>query len=512
MRSSLFLLVVVALAACTQSRFSADLAPNFKPISVNYTRHWDKITHPFTGAAAIDIKSNNQYAVFVGGSQNQADALFMYENGKLIDKQAGTGLSPTPKTATYGATAIDINNDGRTDLIVARDDGVYLYLNLGNGTFEQRRIMLNMPVNASPFHVAVADIDHDGDADLYISMFVNFAHFRSATFNDPQHAKPNRMLLNNGDLTFTDITQSSGTAGVANTFESVFVDLDNDGWQDLVVANNTGPIEIFKNLHNNTFERLIPFAPFGFWMGVGVGDIDNDGDQDLFFPNVGDSIPLFLTKGDLHSNQTHTHDWLLLRNDGNFKFSNITVAKGLGNEGFGWGGVFEDLNLDGKLDLSVAQNYIKWPLHKWFKLSGRTFLQTESNSFLHNKTLGLESKNFTQSTLIVDLDGDGRQDFLWIPMQGPVQAYLNTSKNNFITLKLPADVATLGTRVRVKTADGVSYSKEIIAGQGFMTGNAPEISFGLGHQTEISSIEVTRPNGKTTTIPAIAINQKWPVK
>ena len=158
-------------------------------------------------------------------------------------------------------------------------------------------------MNSVPLSVAVSDIDHDGDGDLYISVFVDFPSFRSATYNDPTHAKENRMLLNNGDFTFTDITASSGAAGKQNTFLSVFADLDADGWQDLVVAQNTGEVEIFRNMKDRTFQSIATKSGYGFWMGVAVGDIDNDGDQDLFFSNVGQSIPTFLTAGDIRDDQ-----------------------------------------------------------------------------------------------------------------------------------------------------------------------------------------------------------------
>ncbi len=97
-------------------------------------------------------------------------------------------------------------------------------------------------------------------ADWYISVFVDFPSFRSATYNDPTHAKENRMLLNNGDLTFTDITESSGAASKQNTFLSVFADLDADGWQDLVVAQNTGEVEIFRKKSVRPSETLNLFV------------------------------------------------------------------------------------------------------------------------------------------------------------------------------------------------------------------------------------------------------------
>ncbi|MGB8221622.1 MAG: CRTAC1 family protein [Polyangiales bacterium] len=509
--SGLFLCALL-LHACTAHPDSPMPPAAFAPVPTEFTHAWDKTKHPFTGAAVIDIDGDGKFEIFVGGGEGQSDALLSYRDGRLVDIIEATGLSSL--TATYGATAIDMDADGDTDLFVARDDGVYLYLNSG-GRFRETRIAVDLPEHSVPFSVAISDIDHDGDGDLYVSAFVAFASFRSATYNDPTHAKTNRMLLNNGDLTFTDITQESGTASKQNTFFSVFVDLDSDGWQDLVVAQNTGEVEMFRNLKDRTFQPVATNTGRGFWMGLAVGDVDNDGDPDLFFTNVGDSIPLFLTDGYLHPDQTHTHQWRLLRNDGDFHFTDMTEAYGLTGEGFAWGAVFEDLNLDGQLDLFVAQNYIKWPLHKLFKLSGRTYLQDTregTREFHQESSLGMANKYFGQSPLIVDIDDDGRQDLVWINMDGPVRAFLNTSTGNYVTVVVPDTVAALGTRVRIKTENGESYTRDVIAGEGMLTDQTPELTFGLGKLDQVLSVTISRPNGETEVILAPPINQKLSIR
>jgi hypothetical protein len=404
--------------------------------------------------------------------------------------------------------------DGDTDLIVARNDGVYLYLN-DKGRFRGKRVAVDLPRNSVPFSVAVSDIDHDGDGDLYISVFVDFPSFRSPVFNDPTHAKMNRLLLNNGDLTFTDITESSGTAGKQNSFLSVFVDLNGDGWQDLVVEQNTGEIEIFRNMRNRTFQPVATKSGYGFWMGLAVGDIDHDGDQDLFLTNVGKSIPTFLTKGDIRADQRHTHESLLLRNEGDFRFSDVTASYGIAGEGFSWGAVFEDLDLDGQLDLFVAQNYIKWPVHKFFKLPGRTYLQRRIKGapmFLHAPSLEIENAYYGQSPLIVDMNDDGRPDIVWINMNGPVRAFLNTAQGNFVTITVPDTVRALGTQVTIETDQGKSYTRNVVTSVGLMTDQSPALTFDLGKAEQVRRVIVRRPNGQIEVIPAPPINQKTAIK
>ncbi|HEX5647584.1 MAG TPA: CRTAC1 family protein [Nitrospira sp.] len=503
---------LLLLSGCASGATALSPATPFTPVPVDFTHTWTKGTHPFTGAAVIDVDGDGTFEIFVGGGAGQRDALLSYCGGRLVNIESGTGLSKD--STTYGSTAIDLDADGDTDLLVAREDGVFLYLN-ERGRFQERQIPVDLPTDSVPFSVAVADIDHDGDGDLYVSVFVNAKTFRSATFNDPTHAKPNRMLLNNGDLTFTDITDSSGTASKQNTFLSVFVDLDSDGWQDLVVSQNTGAVEIFRNMKDRTFQPITVSSVFGFWMGVAVGDIDRDGDQDLFFTNVGRSIPLFLTTGDLHKDQRHTHDWMLLRNDGNFHFTDVTNAYGLAGEGFAWGAVFEDLNLDGQLDLLVAQNYIKWPVHKVLKLSGRTALQSIESGmpvFQHSPALGLENAYFGQSPVIVDLNGDGKQDLLWLNIDGPARAFLNTALTNYITILVPDTVAALGTRITLETDKGKSATRAVIGTVGMLTDQTPELSFGLGDRERVLRAVIQRPNGQIEVIAAPPINTKIRLK
>ena len=499
---------LLLLSGCASGSTTLSPPTPFTPVPVDFTHTWTKGTHPFTGAAVIDIDGDGTFEIFVGGGAGQRDALLSYRGGRLVNIEPGTGLSND--STTYGSTAIDLDADGDTDLLVAREDGVFLYLN-DRGRFQERRIPVDLPVNSVPFSIAVADIDHDGDGDLYVSLFVNAKAFRSATFNDPTHAKPNRMLLNNGDLTFTDITDSSGTASKQNTFLSVFVDLDSDGWQDLVVAQNTGAVEIFRNMKDRTFQPIAVSSIFGFWMGLAVADIDKDGDQDLFFTNVGTSIPLFLTTGDLRKDQRHTHDWMLLRNDGNFRLTDVTDTYGLSGEGFAWGAVFEDLNLDGQLDLLVAQNYIKWPVHKWLKLSGRTALQSTKYGrpvFQHAPALGLENPYFGQAPVILDLDGDGKQDLLWLNINGPARAFLNTTRANYLTIVVPDTVAAIGTRITLETDNEKSDTRAVIGTVGMLTDQTPELSFGLGDRDRIARVVIQHPNGHTTVIPTPPINSK----
>ena len=484
------------------------------PVAFEHVVSAHGIVYPFMGAAAIDIEGDGMMEVFIGGGDGQEDGLLSFENNQLVNIIEESGLSS--EAATYGATSIDMDNDGDSDLLVARDDGLTLYLNEEvnqERVFVGEQIPLPITGDAVPFSVAVADIEQDGDVDLYVSIFIEATSFRPRTFNDVSNAKQNVMLLNNGDLTFTDITEIAGVAATQNTWNSLFVDLNGDNLQDLVVAQNTGAVELFRNIGNTTFQAIPTNSGLGFWIGVAVGDIDKDGDQDLFFSNVGNSLPPFpfSPRPDLLENQTLVSEWLLMRNDGHFNFTDVTAEYNLTGNGFAWGAAFEDLNLDGYLDLLIAQNDFTIPAHQWLRLPGKAMLQIPSlqgKGFYHINELGLNNRDFAQSPLIADIDGDGRQDILWINRNGFIRAFLNQSGHNYINIALPDSAEYLGAKITVETEQGTSYTKEVISNVGSMTDQTSELVFGLGDVTEVKKIKITWPNGKEKVIDDPAINEK----
>ena len=478
----------------------------FQEVATPFTHVWAEPSHPFTGAAVIDVDGDGAFEIFVGGGEGQADSLLSYRDGQFVNVIAGTGLSNASE-ATYGTASSDMDGDGDVDLVVARNDSLTLYVNEG-GKFQAQDVPIKLGADAVPLSVAISDVDADGHPDLYVSAFVSFPAFRSATFNDPAHAKLNVMLRNNGDLTFTDITAQSNTAGLNNTFHTVFADLDNDRDPDMILAQNTGEIEIFENDGKGVFSSVATNSGYGFWMGLAVGDIDHDGDQDIFVSNIGTSIPDFLTDGDLTEDQRHYTKWILLQNGGGMKFSDITADMNLHGYGFAWGAQFEDLNLDGEVDILVAQNYIKWPLHRWGPLDNKALLQIdapEGRAFYQVPDLGLDNPFFGQSPMIVDIDGDGRADVVWLNMNGPLRAFLNTSEGNYMTVRIPDSPNMLGATVTLTLSNGKAISRQVIASTGLLTDPTPDLHFGLGSAT-VQSVELVMTNGQRKSIDAPAVN------
>jgi hypothetical protein len=476
--------------------------PRFEEVPVDFAHRWDHETsHHLTGAAVLDVDADGREEIFAGGGAGQPDVLLSVRGGRLVDRIAGTGLSSL--AATYGSCAIDLDGDADVDLVVARNDGLTLYRNDGRGRFRAQPLPVALPEHSVPLAVAAADIEHDGDADLYVSVFVDFPHFVPATFNVPAHAKSNLLLRNDGDLRFTDVT-TGVTASKQNTFTSAFVDLDGDRYQDLVVAQNTGQVEILRNTRDGGF-AAVPFASgYGFWMGVAAGDVDGDGDQDLAFTNVGDGFPAFAVKGDRRDDQPYAGGWRLWRNDGGFRFTNITHEAGLDGMGFAWGLVFEDVNFDGRLDLLAAQNYVKWPVYRLFKFPGKVLLQTSPGAgagatpeFRAADAAG--NPAYGNSPVIADLDGDARPDLFWLNNDGPSRAYLNRSEGRAVVVAMPDAPSSLGARVRLE-GGGAGYTREVASSSGLGSDSSADLVFGLGTAERAERLVVSWPDGRTLVI------------
>ena len=476
-----------------------DKIPTFTEVDFDFTHKYNKKAKPFLGSAAFDVDGDGVDEVFIGGGEGQDDAFFRYTGNGF--ERFGAGSSFNGTSATYGVSAIDIDNDSDVDLLLARREGVYLYTNQ-DGSFTEGKIDVSFQDKAFPFSIAAGDINNDGAVDLFISTFIVPDQFKAATFNVSNHRTANVMLLNDGNNNFQDITNDAGLSYEQNVFLTSFIDLNNDDWQDLVVAPNTDVVRIFENNRDNTFREHIGYTDFGFWMGLTAGDIDKDGDQDLFFTNTGTTIPDRFARGDLRSDQVFDGDWVMLRNDGNFKFTQVQKELNLSGYEFAWGALLEDMNLDSRLDLIVAENYIKWPAHKLKKLPGRFLVQDSSGHFVPAiEETGATNRHYGITPLVSDFNQDGFPDLVYVNLDGPSKAYINDGGlNHYITIALPDNTDSLGARVRVIMPDRSIIERHVISSNGFLSDQSADLIFGLGVESSVRQVEIIWRDGEKKII------------
>jgi hypothetical protein len=360
--------------------------------------------------------------------------------------------------------------------------------------------------------------NRDGKPDLYISYFISNNKYRGTIFNDPTHNRPNVLLKNisgKNDIKFKDVTVDTNTAGKYNTFTSAFIDVNNDDLPDLVLSNDNGLIEILENKNGEKFKRHeLTNIGLGNWMGLAAGDIDSDGDQDLFLTNLGEDLRRDkISQGDVKKGQFQVFKHALLRNDGNIKFVNVIDQKGDKElaSGFGWGAMYEDLNYDGKIDLIFAENFMLHPLHWIFPGVGRFFTQNKEGNFKRN--FNYQNPQFGQTPLFADINKDKIKDVIWVNNRGPTTAYINKSINNYINVKLPETTEFVNAKITLDDNKGNKQYREIVqGGLGFGSDSSNVVSFGLSNDIKVNKITVKTIYGKIYTVNKPKINSTLTLK
>ena len=452
--------------------------PSFTKTEIDFTHQYDKNKAlAFLGGTFFDLENDGKNEFIITGWADQADGVFHYNWGKIVDITAQTGIAnPLP---SYGAYAIDFDENGYDDLFIARQDGIYYYENT-NGRLNEKKLEITLPKNAIPLDIDFADIDGDANLDMYVSTFIDQSLFRSAVFNDANHVQRNLLLQNDGDLKFSDITKESGLDITANTFTASFADLDNDGDADIVISPNTDTAKIYKNT-DGKFSLAYENNIYGFWMGLALSDYDNDGDIDVFFSNVGTSIPEKFLSGDSRSDQVVKAQYLFVENTGNMNFSEKKDPS-FDELGFGWWIVAHDFNFDERSDFLIMQNYIKWAPHKLSKLPGELLISDGNTWFIPKiSEYDIENKNYGISALVGDVNDDSFDDIIYLNLNGTPGVYLRDTDtgNNFFKIDIPNTAKYIGAKFTLLADEAIIHEKTYLPKQGLMTRQDSSITFGL---------------------------------
>ena len=450
----------------------------------------------------------------------------LYQNnrdGTFKDTTASSGI--VVSGFGMGACSADYDNDGWPDLYVTAVEANRLYRNNGNGTFADVTSKAGVGGNGLwSSSCAFADIDNDGDVDLYVTNYVDFTvknnKYCSAmqnirTYCHPNVYKPLPHLLyrNNGDGTFTDIKKEAGVYRTdGNGLGVVFGDYDNDGWTDIYVANDSVPNFLFHNKGNGIFEEV------GFRAGVSVGgegrplagmgtdiaDIDGDGLLDIIVTNL--------------DRETHS----LYRNLGKGLFSNVTFESGVGQATLpfvGFGVAFLDYDNDSDLDIAIANGDIIDNVSQFRDNTTHEqrnlLLQNDGTGRFHDvgpaSGPGFALKKVSRTLVVGDLDNDGDLDIL-IGNNGQTADLLRNdggNRNNSLLIRAIGTKSNrdgIGARLKL-TAGGKTLIRHIKAGSSYEGQNDLRVHFGLEKAVQADRLEILWPSGLVDTVEAIKANQ-----
>lgn len=491
------------------------LIPKFTEVALPFKHRFNESKSlPSLGSAIIDIDGDGIDEIFIGGGYDQQDALLKFNKNKF-ELWKGT-LPQKTNAATLGAVSYDWDKDGKTDLLVTREDGVFFYKNEGD-KFTATKLDIQLNQKSNPATITLGDFDRDGNTDIFLSTYLKKDSMEGQTiFNKANYGSSSVLLKNNGDNTLTDVTDAYGLTYIHNTFQGLFVDIDDDGWLDLVVAYDTGEPRTYKNEKGKKFSVATnPMTgKFGYPMGIAAGDIDNDNRVDLFFSNTGTSIPEFLAKGDLKNGQQLVTDWLLFKNDGNFKFTDVAQPLNVADFEFSWGCLFQDFNLDGRQDLVVAENYVSFPPHALFPLPCRFLVQLPTGKFVSvEKQAKVVNKHFAITPLTSDFNNDGYPDLVYININGESKAFINNGgKANYLKVRMPDTNEAIGAKMTLNFSDSTSLTNWNLVGEGLSSDQSSTLQFAITPGKKPQSVIIKYNSTRVDTVKSIQPNSIITVK
>ncbi len=479
------------------------------------------------GVALFDYDGDGYLDVYlVGGAaipslQKESPA---YWNRLFHNNHDGTFTDVTEKAGLAGAgygsgVAIgDYDNDGRPDVFLANVTGNQLFHNNGDGTFTEvtaKAGVAGAKLNGQKMWSAGAgwfDYNNDGLLDLFVVNYcvweVNkdpYCRIKEGVrgYCHPKYYAPthNTLFRNNGDGTFTDVSDETGIAQQFGKGMSVtFADYDGDGYLDAFVANDTTQNFLFHNLKGKKFEEVallagVGFAPDGIarsGMGSDFRDVNNDGLPDIWHTAVEhEGFPLWL-------------------NEGKGEFQDMTVASGLAKtqDMSGWGNGIADFDNDGSKDLFVARANVMDNIAE--QNAGRRY--PESNTIFRNlghakfsdvsATAGpdFQTEAAHRGVAFGDVDNDGRVDMVVSVLDGPAKLLHNVTEtgNHWILIKLVGTKSNrmgIGAQIRITTPDGKKQWNECTTAVGYASSSDPRVHFGLGKNDKIAEMEIRWPSG-----------------
>ena len=507
-----------------------------------------------SGPTFIDYDNDGDIDIYVVTEyhgEGQGNRLFENQGDRMFVDVAELRGVDNDNALGRGASWGDYDNDGDMDLAISNlpptDRSTHipttLYKNLlketGEPNFQNvtREAQLFRKGNENDLDIggigntgagiAWADYDNDGDLDLY---------WKCADFD-----VENALFRNNGDGTFTDVTEETGTGVLEFVLEAnsqgapSWTDVNHDGYVDLLVTNEGDKKILFLNDQEGSFKNItssfrppsgVVFLNPGNANGACIGDIDNDGDMDVFLPTSDQANRLYIS---------------LLKDTGQLSYKDITLTSGVSNKSGARGCAMGDFDNDGLIDIYVnnggladtlINDVIDIPIFVQFYIA----IEPDVNKLFRNNGVLTFSDLAWRSRAsgygvgsgvgTADLDEDGFLDIFFTnrtfytggeQITKSDRNYLlfnRGNRNNWLTVNLVGEESnTNGYGAKVTLAsDDLTQFREATSAHGYNSGNDPRMHFGLGKKSSVDFIEVIWPSGKKTKLVNPSINQTVTIK
>ena len=495
-----------------------------------------------SGVCLIDYDNDGWLDIYVvngstfdalDGKETPPHAALFHNNhdGTFTDVSAKAGV--TNDRWGIGCAVADYDNDGWPDIYVTNWGKNRLYRNNHDGTFTDAAEKAGVTLGNWSTGATWGDYDGDGRLDLFVPGYVHFDRnnlpsggengvpdmfctFRGVGVNcGPRGLKgePDHLFHNNGDGTFTDVSEKAGVADKPGYYglSSLFIDINNDGKVDLLVADDSTPNYLYLNKGDGAFDDVSYASGYALneagretaSMGIAAGDFANNGMVDIF-------------------NTTFSDDYKpLYRNEGDANLTDISYQLGIAEISvpfLGWGDAFFDYDNDGWKDLMMADGHVypQVDQHPWgtsWAQRPMLFHNIEGKKFEPVPAVagtGLADVISGRGLAVGDLFNDGKLDVVINVMDGHPVLLRNVSpdKNHWLELMLvggpksPRDA--VGATVYL-TANSMKQRADVVSGGSYASTSDPRPHFGLGPATKVDDIEVHWPSGKVEhfTVPGV---------
>jgi hypothetical protein len=495
------------------------------------------------GAAFFDFDNDGWLDVFMlngtrleGFPKGKEPTSKLYRNnrnGTFSDVTAKSGLARTGFAS--GVCVGDYDNDGFDDLFTTYWGQNLLFHNNGNGTFTEVTDKAGVATKGTRWGSGCAflDYDRDGDVDLFVANYLIFdlakvpepgkggnCFWKGIAVNCGPKGLPtdtNLFYRNNGNGTFTDVSDATGVSKAQNRYAmtAIVTDFNNDGWADIYVACDSTASILYRNNKDATFTDVALETGSAYsedgqaqaGMGVGVGDYNNDGLPDIFKTHFADDLPV------------------LYQNSGRGFFEDASRAAGFDHTPYvQWGTGLFDFDNDGWVDILTVTGNVYPEVEKVFKdysyKSPRLIYRNLGNGRFADVSkqsgAAINEAHSSRGCAFGDFDNDGDMDVLVMNMHEAPTLLRNeyntpTRKgaNHWLKIKLvgaQSNRSAIGSQVRLKIGGRIQV-QEVSSQASYYSHNDERLHFGLGAQTKADQIEIRWPSGQTEILSNIPANQ-----